>query len=937
MQTSKHVNTSQTKSKANRTGSSTYENGTGQEPNLNGFAPQQSTLQVKLDRLRNNTPDELKQLAQWVVWRLVPNEDPTKKPDKVPYCALHPTDKASTTDPGTWASFDQAIRTYQKSRDKRYQADGIGFVLAEGDPYVFIDIDGLNDDIAPDPRRSWLAVCASYAELSQSGKGIHILVRGKLPPNSGHKNSSESVEIYARARMCAFTADVLPGYTQIADGQIAVNRFLARYFPKKPPKTEKRKTSSTGSAITDAPTLWEKMFTSKSAPKIRKLYDGDPSDYLDREGKPDDSSADQALCSYLAWWTNCNRPLMDTMFRESGLYRSDKWERDSYRDPTLDFAIAHCEGGYQAPGDKITLEDILGKLDQIKLGIEGTPLGDQIGYLTGQERRAVASAMKVKGLMDFNAAQALVARCYKEIGKRKTEALKGDRPMIETVEQPLDMLREAAIKALNEATGRRPAYPVLYTYSNELTRIVRGENAHYRMQNLAEGALPGLLADVALWTYKGQPMQPPPKSVVGAVYHRGGWDFPVLEKVVHHPTFAPNGNLSTQEGYSRDTGLFYSGGVTLGDTAPTPGNVEAAKQLIQVELYGDFPFVDDASKANMLAGFLLPYMYPLIDDITPCHVGDAPTQGTGKTKALNLISLVSDGESAKPIAACIAEDDWRKSLSSALREGRNYIFIDNIPTGQGLDSPSFSSYITSKRPSERLLGHSEHMHLKNNAIWLASGNNFTGSAEALRRSIWIRMDANMEHPENRDKWKHEKVEAWALGQRDQLITAAITLCRAWVDNGMRPWKGKTKGSFERWAEVMGGILNAVGVEGFLDNEDELWEVAQSAEDGMVSFVQMWHEKFKLADMLIEDLFPLASHYDTPTVIVNDKQMQTRWSLGLLDQQLRSNKEQGRKVSLGKLLGKYKGRVFAGYKIMKGGLENGKQKWRLEVPRLSEGG
>jgi primase/DNA polymerase family protein len=51
------------------------------------------------------------------------------------------------------------------------------------------------------------------------------------------------------------------------------------------------------------------------------------------------SEADQSLCNFLAWASCCDIEIMDTLFRASGLYRPEKWNRNSYRNPTMLKAI----------------------------------------------------------------------------------------------------------------------------------------------------------------------------------------------------------------------------------------------------------------------------------------------------------------------------------------------------------------------------------------------------------------------------------------------------------------------------------------------------------------------------------------------------------------------------------------------------------------------
>src|SRR5207245_4467977 len=51
------------------------------------------------------------------------------------------------------------------------------------------------------------------------------------------------------------------------------------------------------------------------------------------------SEADAALCVMLARKHDCDPVIIDAEFRKSGLYR-DKWDRQDYRDRTIDNAIS---------------------------------------------------------------------------------------------------------------------------------------------------------------------------------------------------------------------------------------------------------------------------------------------------------------------------------------------------------------------------------------------------------------------------------------------------------------------------------------------------------------------------------------------------------------------------------------------------------------------
>ena len=145
-----------------------------------------------------NIPEELRRRPQWLVWKL---EERDSKPTKIPYIAGG-VGKASSTDSETWRSFDEAVVALKTGR-----YDGIGFVFSTGDPYAGIDLDDCRN-----PESGELEVWAAktvqdldgYAEVSPSGTGVHIIVRGKAPNKKRGK-----VEAYSSERYFTITGQVL--------------------------------------------------------------------------------------------------------------------------------------------------------------------------------------------------------------------------------------------------------------------------------------------------------------------------------------------------------------------------------------------------------------------------------------------------------------------------------------------------------------------------------------------------------------------------------------------------------------------------------------------------------------------------------------------------------------------------------------------------------
>jgi putative DNA primase/helicase len=164
-------------------------------------SPQRSITPNALELLRvcpQDIPEELKRRRQFVNWRAM--KKPHGRLDKIPYTPAT-GQKASTTDLTTWGTFEDAL-------DGLERFDGIGFVFCSADPYVGVDLDG-----CVNPETGEVATWAvqiiegldSYTELSPSGTGVHIIVRGKIR----HGGRRGRVEMYSQDRFFAMTGHVL--------------------------------------------------------------------------------------------------------------------------------------------------------------------------------------------------------------------------------------------------------------------------------------------------------------------------------------------------------------------------------------------------------------------------------------------------------------------------------------------------------------------------------------------------------------------------------------------------------------------------------------------------------------------------------------------------------------------------------------------------------
>ncbi|MFA7297579.1 MAG: phage/plasmid primase, P4 family [Dehalococcoidia bacterium] len=269
-------------------------------------------------------PAELRERRQWVGWRLV-HVPGRKKPTKQP---LNPTDGslASTTDPSTWGTFDQALACPG--------ADGIGFVFTASDPYVGIDLDDCRDansgQLRPEAKATVERI-VSYTEISPSGTGLHIIVRATLPPTGRRKGD---IEIYADGRYFTMTGHRLPGTpAEIAGRDPEVEAFHEEVFGTPPPLSRPEPLHT---HLTDDE-LVRRATAASNGVRFQALWSGDATNYGSA------SEADLALTGLLAFWTGPDQTRIDRLFRQSGLMRL-KWDERrgdrTYGERTISTALA---------------------------------------------------------------------------------------------------------------------------------------------------------------------------------------------------------------------------------------------------------------------------------------------------------------------------------------------------------------------------------------------------------------------------------------------------------------------------------------------------------------------------------------------------------------------------------------------------------------------
>lgn len=773
-----------------------------------------ATVKQAADSPFEAIPIELTACRQWVGWS---PEKRDGKLTKVPKCPRTGWN-ASVTDSTSWGSFEEACN-WASSRP----GSGIGFVLTADDDYAALDLDKC---IEPDTggiapwAESIIRQADAYTEVTPSGGGLRIVLKGRL---RGTRRRKGQIEMYDRDRFVTITGNHLPGTpTTIEFRQDELGVIYGSVFDADKPKPRRSHPRPTMSVSDDE--VVRRIEQSKDAAKFRRLWSGDSGDY-----GHDDSAGDLAFCNIVGFWGGRDPSQIDRFMRASPRMR-EKWDRKARQGET------YGEG-------------------TIRMALDGDVYQSSRSITGGQ----------VNG------------RCHPVGSEGQT---KPGRPAIITNNRQLRDVGQDAYDALVAANDP----PVVFARSDELVRVitVEDEGGRPKIKAIDAPSLRAVMSHAAdFYRVAGDGKQTailPPRDLVEHVHAMGEWrSIPPLVGVTEVPVLRPDGSILLAPGYDRTTRLVYqpSRELTLPRIPDQPTREQAgeAAQLL-LDLLADFPFVEQADRANALAGLITPAVRPMISGDIPLKTTTAPNAGTGKTLTDLVMSAIYTGRQAAVADAPASDTEFDKRILAELSAGPAFVVLDNID-GE-LKSPSLARLLTAQVYSSRVLGVSKMAAYPNRTIWLANGNNLRLGGDLPRRCYWVRMDAKKSRPEKREDFRIKDLESYAREHRGELIAAALTMARAWVVAGRPEAPGLPRmGSFTTWVQTVGGILAFAGVNGFLGNADEMYEAGDQEGSQWLAFLSAWHARFPTSSVTTAQIEQACKAYPDPNtheMVVPDLQL-----------------------------------------------------------------
>lgn len=335
---------------------------------------------------------ELMTRPRWVCWRYVERDGKVTKP---PFNAETGT-LAESNDASTW-------RPYGVAANAAPDFDGVGFLPAG--EYTGIDLDHCLDPgtLTLTPwAQAVVDALRSYTEITPSGQGVRVWLRGTLPPGGRVKrglgsDGTGAIECYDSGRYFTVTGAHLAGTPTTIEARPAeLARLHADLFPDRAPPM------NGGPPVVpvdlDDAALLARARAATNGEKFAALWAGDHSGY------PSQSEADQGLANLLAFWTGRDLARMDRLFRQSGLFRP-KWDARHFSDgrtygaATLARAVDGVRDVYAPPAAEPPPRDADTRPLGIGLGdflardfpptaplIEGVLFSDGGGWLGGEEK-----------------------------------------------------------------------------------------------------------------------------------------------------------------------------------------------------------------------------------------------------------------------------------------------------------------------------------------------------------------------------------------------------------------------------------------------------------------------------------------------------------------------------------------------------------------------
>jgi putative DNA primase/helicase len=808
-------------------------------------------------------PNYLKNLARWVLWKPLPDEDDPGVLDKTPFECRVTDSLASSTRPETWADFSAAAAAYAAR-----EANGAGgIMIALGEGLAGVDLDDAIDPATGRPTPEAQQIIdrfASYAEVSVSGTGVRIFVQAPEAP--GKKFGP--VEIYSRARFLTVTGRQIPGTPSTIEDRSAEAAALRDELEQirqagRPAVTHVRldvtrlREMFPGVTVLGVPDSEILMRASEACgERFDKLWSGDDTGYESR------SQADLALAGDLAFICGPGEEeRVEELMRQSGLDRP-KWDRHDYL-PQRTIPRAY-EG-------RMTFYDW-----EVVPGIAARHARPLVVTASAAEAEPATSELSVVELSappspdesSNGSVCTWITRPTIVLGP-ETDAI---LVALERHLAPLVFQRAGQLVQINDQDGtggdercRRRAGSSVITpttveqvqrlMSRHIRFVTPGASEEDRTGDHAEGEeAGGGRASGRQSRRRRRQQQAAPKNLAQLFAKCGQWEhIPHLKGLAASPYLRTDGVVVSTPGYDPVSGYY------LVDTgvgwervpdSPTAEDVQRAVRLL-LDLVADFPFAGPQHLSAWVATLLAVAARPAIDGPVPMLWVDANRRGTGKSKLGRLIGIITGGRTPTELSWTPDEKEMENRLTALLGGGDNLAVFDNAAAT--IRNPVLERFLTCSEFDSRRFHRQELMKLPNRTTLVLNGNNLQLKGDLGRRVIRCRLETSMETPESRDGFRHADIEVYAAANQPSLLAAALTILRAHAaagfaacpvqvtgeDGTVTEMPARSVGSYDEWDRVVRHAVLRAGLADPVVTQDEVTEEDED-DTKLRTLLRAWH-------------------------------------------------------------------------------------------------
>lgn len=283
-----------------------------------------------------------------------------------------------------------------------------------------------------------------------------------------------------------------------------------------------------------------------------------------------------------------------------------------------------------------------------------------------------------------------------------------------------------------------------------------------------------------------------------------------LRGVVHSPTIRRDGSLLDTAGYDSSTELLYqpTPGLEIPPIpeVPTGADVTQAREML-LYMIADFSFETEVDRANYLGMLLTPLMRSIAPPPYKMALIEAHQPASGKTFLARALTLIHGGVIRSEMPH--DETEVTKVVTAILDTTTAPVVVFDNTTGL-IQSSVLSGLLTQPRWNERRLGTGGMVDAQNDRLWVLTGNNLAISGDLDRRTMRVKIDPGMPHPELRTGFAIPDFEGWVITQRGNLLWSLLVLIRSWFASGQPLGGERGADNYRKWASSVEGILGNGG-------------------------------------------------------------------------------------------------------------------------------